>query len=338
VFVVTSDGFRVHSVSVDRDSLYGLARKYRSFMRETAVAVAAGLGTEPIISWRKENTRRYRETVKPIKDLSANLYSLLVDPVMDDLKGREDAVIVPTGMLAYLPFHALGHETNGEWAFLIEEKNVSYLTSSELLDIVGLAGDLGKPASLLGFGDPDGSLPSAGQEIEALKTALPRVTVFTSKEATKERAVSLAPEYNVLHCATHARLDTRDPQESYILLAPGKAADGRWFMREIFGQTWDNMKLVVLSACETALGEKDPGREVSALSYAFSVAGAPSIVASLWPVYDPSTMSLMTEFYRSLPNVSRSASLRQAQLSLLDNPETAHPFFWAPFVLIGDWR
>jgi len=338
VFEITSDSFRCRSVAVSRDSLYDLAKKYRAIMRETAVSVGAGLGADPIPAWRDDGTKRYRETIRPIKDVSAALYQILLASVADDLKGRDDAVIVPTGMLAYLPFHALGHETDGEWIFFIQEKNVSYLTSSELLDIVGLSDDIVKPASLLGFGDPDGTLPSAEKEIEALKAVLPKVTVFTSSEATKDRAIALAPDYNVLHCATHARLDTRDPEESYILLAPGKAADGRWYMREIFGATWDQMKLVVLSACETALGEKDPGREVSALSYAFSVAGAPSIVASLWPVYDPSTMSLMTEFYRRLPNASRTASLRQAQLSVLKDPKTAHPFFWAPFVLIGDWR
>jgi tetratricopeptide (TPR) repeat protein len=338
IFGITSDSFRCRSVAVSRDSLYGLVRKYRALMRETAVSVGAGLGADPIPAWRDDGTKRYRETIRPVKDVSDALYQILLAPVADDLKGRDDAVIVPTGMLAYLPFHALGHEPAGDWKFFIQEKNVSYLTSAELIDIVSRRENLSRPTSLLGFGDPDGTLPSAQKEIEALRTALPSVTVFTLAEATKDRAISLAPDYHVLHCATHARLDPRDPEESYILLAPGPAADGRWFMREIFGATWDKMQLVVLSACETALGEKDPGREVSALSYAFSVAGAPSIVASLWPVYDPSTMKLMQEFYRGLPDGSRSGSLRRAQLGLLEDPATAHPFFWAPFVLIGDWR
>ena len=98
------------------------------------------------------------------------------------------------------------------------------------------------------------------------------------------------------------------------------------------------MHLVVLSACETALGEEEPGREVATMAWAFSVAGTPSIIASLWPVYDSSTKTLMENFYKNLKENNKANALRSAQLSLLKNPQYSHPFYWATFILIGDWR
>ena len=93
--------------------------------------------------------------------------------------------------------------------------------------------------------------------------------------------------------------------------------------------------LTVLSACETALGEEVPGAALITLAAAFSQAGAQSIVASLWKVTDAATRDFMVVFHRGLATVGRAAALQQAQLAVLRSPATAHPYYWAPFILIG---
>jgi CHAT domain-containing protein len=91
----------------------------------------------------------------------------------------------------------------------------------------------------------------------------------------------------------------------------------------------------VLSACETAVGEQVPGAALTTLAAAFSQAGAQTIVASLWKVNDETTRDFMVAFHRGLGTSGRAAALHQAQLDILRKPQTAHPYYWAPFILIG---
>ena len=104
---------------------------------------------------------------------------------------------------------------------------------------------------------------------------------------------------------------------------------------EIAGLSLARNSLAILSACETALGEQVPGAALITLAAAFSQAGAQSIVASLWKVNDAATRDFMVTFHRALGSTGRAAALQQAQLAVLRNPATAHPFYWAPFILIG---
>ncbi len=97
--------------------------------------------------------------------------------------------------------------------------------------------------------------------------------------------------------------------------------------------------MTVLSACETALGREDPGNEVAHLANGFIEAGSTTIIASLWQVAGASTATLMKTFYRELKAGKSKAEAKQlAEIALLKNKETAHPYYWAPFVLMGDWR
>ena len=102
----------------------------------------------------------------------------------------------------------------------------------------------------------------------------------------------------------------------------------------------DKVDLVTLSACRTALGQGKPdGSEITSLAESFSSAGTPSVLASLWSVEDESTRQLMEVFYKALAKGhGKAAALREAQLTLLNAPSTSHPYYWAPFLLLGDWR
>ena len=100
-----------------------------------------------------------------------------------------------------------------------------------------------------------------------------------------------------------------------------------------------NADLVVLSACETALGKEIQGEGLLGLTRGFMYAGSPRVVASLWKVDDRSTAELMSRFYEDMlqNKLTPAAALRAAQLSLLQNPRWSHPYYWAPFIFQGEW-
>jgi CHAT domain-containing protein/tetratricopeptide (TPR) repeat protein len=148
--------------------------------------------------------------------------------------------------------------------------------------------------------------------------------------------------YRYLHVATHGLLDAERPQFTGVVLSlvGNKANDGFLRTDEIF-----NLKLgaplVMLSACETGLGKEKRGEGVIGLTRAFMYAGAPTVGVSLWSVADKSTADLMTDFYRRMLAASPGApasSLRAAQLAMIDGKKYSAPFYWAPFVLVGEWK
>jgi CHAT domain-containing protein len=149
-------------------------------------------------------------------------------------------------------------------------------------------------------------------------------------------------KYRYVHVATHGLLDAERPQFTGVVLSlvGNKSNDGFLRTDEIF-----NLKLgaplVMLSACETGLGKEKRGEGVIGLTRAFMYAGAPTVGVSLWSVADKSTAELMTDFYRRLlassPQPPASA-LRDAQLAMITGKTHSAPFYWAPFVLVGEWK
>lgn len=149
-------------------------------------------------------------------------------------------------------------------------------------------------------------------------------------------------KYRVIHIATHGLLNAERPQFTGIVLSlvGNKSGDGFLRTDEVFNLNLGG-SLVMLSACETGLGKEKRGEGVIGLTRAFMYAGAPTVGVSLWSVADKSTADLMTDFYKRLlatPDASPSASLRAAQVAMIDGKKYAAPFYWAPFVLVGDWR
>ncbi|HVG31107.1 MAG TPA: CHAT domain-containing tetratricopeptide repeat protein [Pyrinomonadaceae bacterium] len=148
--------------------------------------------------------------------------------------------------------------------------------------------------------------------------------------------------YRVLHFATHGLLDTERPQFTGLALsvAGDGADDGFLRVDEVFNLRLGS-PLVVLSACETGLGRERRGEGVIGLTRAFMYAGAPTVGVSLWSVADRSTAELMPDFYkRYLASQSHSpaAAMRAAQQQMIAGKKYSAPFYWAPFVLVGDWR
>ncbi len=170
----------------------------------------------------------------------------------------------------------------------------------------------------------------------------PDVWLDLDADEAKLRAGDMT-KYRVLHVATHGLLDTTRPQFTGVVLSLVGNRDADGFLRtdEVFGLRLGT-PLVMLSACETGLGKEKRGEGVIGLTRAFMYAGAPTVGVSLWSVADRSTAELMSAFYqrllaRSSP-ATPAAALRAAQRQMIDGRKFSAPFYWAPFVLVGDWR
>ena len=165
--------------------------------------------------------------------------------------------------------------------------------------------------------------------------------VLTGTAATEATFRRAAPTRRVLHLATYGVLNKHNPLFSFVELAPGGAHDGRLEVHEVFGFHL-SADLVVLSACQTgvgsgALADVPAGDDWVGLTRAFLHAGAKHVVATLWPVDDWATAALMERFYEGYTSDAQPArALAAAQRALLATPTTAHPFYWAGFVVVGE--
>ncbi len=196
------------------------------------------------------------------------------------------------------------------------------------------------PLKPLVLGDPVthlARLPAARGEAEAVARLL-GVEPLLGEQATEAALFAAAPRTSLLHIAAHGTYVPESPLFSAIQLAEGGDHDGSLHVHEV----WDrldlkNVRLVVLSACDTAAGEPTRGDEIVGLTQAFLVAGAPAVIATLWPVDDEASARLMTAFYRLFQQgETAAAALRAAQRSMMADPATAAPYYWAGYTLVGD--
>jgi len=307
-FVVTQDSFHTEAISVTRDSLSLATSQFFTETQTTLSTVPASLQA---------------------------LYDALIAPIEPYLTS-ERILIAPHDLLHYVPFAAL-HD--GEH-YLIEQHALVQLPSASILPfILEKARREGSGGPPLILGDPDGSLPFGRREAQAV-AELYDTTAHLGQAALEQLVWEQGPDAAILHLATHGAYNEQSPLFSRILLAAGAGEqyDGVLEVHEVYNLDLSNTTLVVLSACETRLGERSAGDEIVGLNRAFIYAGTPSVLASLWSVEDEATMELMVAFYDYVENqgYSKGEALRQAQLDLLQNPNTAHPYYWAGFVLTGD--
>jgi len=313
------------------------------------------------------------EEVGKFNEVSSALYQALIQPVLSHVNGKR-LIIVPHDILHYLPFQAL---VSPKGRYLIEDFPIHYLSSASLMKFTTAKRRAKRGKRVLAIGNPElaGSkveLQFAELEAKEVQRLYPESTVLLKRKATEESVKDLSTKHDIIHFAAHAELNKKDPLSSAILLAKDGKDDGRLTVKEIFEMEL-NADLVVLSGCETGLGKLSRGDELVGLTRAFIYAGTPSVVASLWKVEDSSTAALMGSFYKNLKTMSKSEALRQAQLELIHGDvgekllamrgvggitksgeapavgslspgsisisvSTAHPYFWAPFVLVGDGK
>jgi len=184
------------------------------------------------------------------------------------------------------------------------------------------------------------------QEAQAILSLAPRATSFAALDFKASRATAISGElskYGIIHFATHGLLNNKHPELSGILLSmvdeKGRAQDGFLQLSDIYDLNLP-ADLVVLSACETGLGRTVNGEGLIGLTRGFMYAGAARIVASLWKVDDAATAALMEQFYREMftNGLTPAAALRVAQRQISQQKRWRSPYYWAGFVLQGEWR
>ncbi len=265
------------------------------------------------------------------------LHRLLIAPL--GLRAGERLVIVPHGPLHYLAFQALLDGTT----FLIEKHALAVAPSATIaIDTVG-RGERANAAPLVAFGNPateeQYALPGSEREVKRIGALFDDGRVFLRSEASRRQFKQSAGEGRILHVAAHAQADEVDPLFSRILLARDGQDPGFLEAREIFGLDLRGVSLVALSACESGLGSSPRGDEVLGFTRSFLAAGASSLVSSLWPVDDDSTEFLMTAMYGELAKGDELViAMQKAQIASMKRPRFRHPFFWAAFNVLGDWR
>jgi CHAT domain-containing protein/Tfp pilus assembly protein PilF len=326
IFVVAAGGrFEVKRQAVAQADLYAMIMRYREHLDQ---------GARLHLTWEDNGSEVYNREVAPLKAITRTLSEHLLGPIEAELSAHRQLILVPNDLLLHLPIHALMRSgRDGALHFLAETHVISYVTQLELMDLLSPT-RRATYAPLLALGNPDGSLPWASREIQRVRAIRPAVTMLEGRQATKGRFLNLASKFQDLHLATHGVLDPARPERSYLLMAGDDNEDGRLGIDQIAGLTLRS-GLAILSACETAVGERVPGAALITLAAAFSQAGSKSIVASLWKVNDSATADLMVDFHRSLRTLDRAAALQRAQVTMMRTADDRHPYYWASFILIG---
>jgi CHAT domain-containing protein/tetratricopeptide (TPR) repeat protein len=277
------------------------------------------------------------------EELCAQLGHWLVAPIADELADADVLVLSKTGSLRQVPFALLRHDDR----YLVEQVAVVGVTHIGSLRRRGTERFQPDGSALLLVGNPDGSLPGAETEVRTLAEQFPGASLLVGAEGTREALYAGASGKTTLHLATHGVIDPDRPDRSHLVLH-GAEESARLSYREIPGLApyLDRCRLVVLSACESAravdaeAGEgEEPVVSINGLAAQFRRAGVETLVGTLWKVDDRGTLTLMQGFYDGLAQGQDIArALQLAQLSMIGDPEFAHPWFWGAFEVVGDWR
>ena len=255
-------------------------------------------------------------------DCLRELHTLVFEPLSAAV-GDRSLVVVPTGALNYVPFPAL---FDGE-AYEAERREIVSAPAAGVWEALSTRqAHTADSALVVGFADEN--VPKVNAEAEAVAAIFSEADLITGDDATFAHYLEGAPAHPVIHIACHGRFRSDNPMFSSLHLA-----DGNITVRDICSQRI-KAALVTLSACETGLSSIYPGNEIIGLARGFLTAGASNIVLSLWTVNDEATARLMTGMYRGLQRgLSVSASLNAERSKMIE--EGIHPYFWAPFVIIG---
>lgn len=282
-----------------------------------------------------ENSSVINNNIKGFQDTAFSLYKLLL-PV--SLPKNKNLVLIPDGLLHFVPFEALLTSSTqstsfANMPFLVRQNRVSYNTSATLYhnaktpalgnSVLGVFPVFENSAQPLGY-----SLEEAENLDKSMNTRL-----LMQQEATKENFLAFAKDHSILHLSTHAH------SGSFTIPAAMEFYDDSMLLHEFYSLNI-NPKLVVLSACETGIGKIQTGEGAMSLARGFQYAGAQNLLFSLWQVNDLSTSQVMTSFYDHYSkNNSAFVANRNSKLEYLNNKDISNakksPYYWSGFVYYG---
>jgi CHAT domain-containing protein len=269
--------------------------------------------------------------------VAQQLYTLLLKPVETELatSGVKTFVFVPDGLFRSVPMAAL-HDGQ---QYLIEKYSVVLTPGLQLLQPRALerSGLQGLLAGLSQAREGFAALPNVAVEIQQIEAELPSQVLLNQAFTQRSLQTQLdSTSSSIVHLATHGQFSSK-ADDTFILTWDGRTNVKRLdqLLRSREGKL-NPIELLVLSACQTATGDKRAALGMAGVAVR---SGARSTLASLWSVNDRSTALLMIEFYRELgkPGVTKAEALRRAQIALLHQDDYTSPYYWAPFVLLGNW-
>ena len=280
--------------------------------------------------------RRTLQNLEPAETQSEELYTWLLSPLKERLKGVKTVGIVPHHILHHLSFATLFDGKD----YLVDRIPLFSLPSASVLRHTAQNRDMGDSAKVLAVGNPDLqnpalALPFSEKEVAAIGWRFPDMTLLTGDKATEGWVVRNISDFDIIHLASHGEFDPVNPLFSSIKLARDEQDDGNLRASEIFGLDI-RAGLVMLSACQTGLGKITSGDDVIGMNRAFLYAGTHAIMSSLWRVSDISTALLVKQFYREHKNRAKAESLSRAMRHVKNR--FPHPGYWGAFVLVGDYR
>jgi tetratricopeptide (TPR) repeat protein len=354
LFAVRDDELAVHRLG-EPNGIRRNVRRVRRYLRQPDPGFVRGLAIETAPPGDDATAGRV------FGWLAGELHHQLWAPAAPQLEGAARVIIVPDGFLHYLPFEIL---VDGEGGYVAEQVVTSYAPSLTALQLLRAApAPAARPATLFAVADPafetegrEGSgetaaalrnqrgvhlapLPGTRDEVDNIRQTMTEAQVLTGRDAT-ERAVTTALDsgrHRYIHLATHGLV----PDDLSWLSQPALVLsladldaedDGLLDLGEIADLSLE-ADVVVLSACQTAIGDEVRGEGLIGLTRAFMTAGSPRVVASLWSVPDDATAELMTEFYRQLQQQDAADALATARRATMANHP--HPYHWAGFVITG---
>jgi CHAT domain-containing protein/Tfp pilus assembly protein PilF len=335
IFVLTATELRAKSVPVRAADL----RNKVEFLRDVLL---------------RKNTEEWKLPAE-------SLYQILIGPIESAgwLRGIRNVYIVPHSVLHYVPFAVLARPNRTASAserqsvspsssgrgrtehVLIDDYLLAYLPAAAALVYGGKASTSNN--SILAMAPASTRLRYAQQESQNVSNFFPNQhLLLLGSRATESSFKRLAGQYDVIHLSTHGYFNKLNPLLSGVELESDAQEDGRLEVHEILGLRL-KAKLVTLSACDTALGsgyfaEVPAGDDLVGLTRAFLFAGTPSIMASLWEVNDLSAVRLMNNFYRGLEQSDKATALANAQREMRTRGMYRHPYYWAPFVMVGQMK
>jgi len=250
------------------------------------------------------------------------LYAELIAPLRPHLKAKH-LIFVPHGPLHFLPFHAL---KIGD-TYLCDTHTISYAPSATVFALCQLKTPSDRSASLV-MGIPDERAPEILAEVQSVAAILPKAELLLGPQATADNLRKKGSQSALLHIATHGTYRQDNPMFSGIRLG-----DGYLNLYDLY-QMRLSARHVTLSGCATGMNFVAAGDELLGLERGFFCAGAASLLLSLWDVHDRSTAELMHAFYKDyIESGDMALSLQFAMKQL--RQQNPHPYFWAPFVLVG---
>ena len=250
------------------------------------------------------------------------LYRQLIEPIKTII-GQRSLIIVPHQSLHYIPFQALYDGSR----YLVDSHAIAYAASASVLKICRER-KIQKTDHDLVLAVADKTTPYINEEVAALRELLPKARVFVGAEAREDKLRQYGSSAGKIHIAAHGIFRADNPQFSSLRLG-----DSWVLLFDIFNLQL-GAELTTLSACETGMNAVWEGDELLGLAGGFLYAGTPSLVVSLWTVNDRSTAQLMRRFYQGLQSgFSKSRAIQEAVLEV--KARFPHPYYWAPFILMG---